>query len=86
MNSKQLKQELRAGAYTWPGGYPRFFLTDDGEALSFATVRAEFRQVLWAVRHKQNNGWRVIAVDVNWEDGDLTDGHTGERIESAYAD
>jgi hypothetical protein len=25
--------------YAWPGGYPRFFITNDGEALSFAAAR-----------------------------------------------
>jgi len=84
--TRELKDALRAGPYTQLGCYPRYFLADDGEALSFAAVRREFRQVLWAMRQRQNNGWRVVAVCINYEDADLTCAHTGERIPSAYAD
>lgn len=63
-----------------------FMIVDDGEALSFAAVRANFRQVLSAVRNDERNGWRVLAVDVNWEDPSLYCAHTNERIESAYAE
>jgi hypothetical protein len=38
------------------------------------------------VRHKVNDGWRVVACDTNWEDGELYCDHSGERIESAYAE
>lgn len=86
MNTQELKQALRDGPYAWPGGYPKYFVTSDGEALSFAAVRAEFRQVMNAVRHRLNDGWRVISVDINWENPELYCAHTGERIESAYAE
>jgi len=86
-NVADLKATLRAGGYVWPGGYPLYFITDDGGSLSFGTVRREFRLVADAVRRRDNTGgWRVIACDVNWEDDDLTDDHTGERIESAYGE
>ena len=29
-----LKATLRAGQWAWPGGYPLFFITSDGAALS----------------------------------------------------
>lgn len=86
MNTQKLKQALRDGPYTWPGGYPKYFVASDGEALSFAAVLAEFKQVLYSIRHKLNDGWRVVGVDVNWEDPELYCAHTGERIESAYAE
>jgi len=85
-SAEQLKATLRAGAYAWPGGYLLYFITDDGAALSFDTVRAEFRAVLDSVKTKSRDGWRVVACDVNWEDADLNDAHTGEKIESAYAE
>lgn len=82
-----LKATLRAGGHAWPGGYPLHFVTADGAALSFDTVRREFRLVVDAVRRRDNaGGWRVIGCDVNWEDDSLTDAHTGERIESAYGE
>jgi len=86
MTTKQIKQSLRDGPHAWPGGYPKFFITSDGAALSHEAVRAEWRQVCDAVRHTSNDGWRVVAEDVNWEDPDLYCDHTGNRIESAYAE
>lgn len=82
----EFKATLRAGAYAWPGGYPLYFVTSDGAALSFKTARKEFRSIAASIRDKSSDGWRVMACDVNYEDGELIDDHTGERIESAYAD
>lgn len=81
-----LKATLRNGPFAWPGGYPMFFLTSDGAALSFATVRKELRGILDSVASKRGDGWRVVACDINYEDSDLLDAHTGEKIESAYSD
>ena len=81
-----LKATIRAGQYAWPGGYPMFFITSDGAALSFDAVEQEFSQVAYAVRHKSNDGWRVVGCDINYEDTDLVCVHTGEPIESAYGD
>lgn len=83
---KQLKEQLRAGQYAWPGGYPLYFIASDGEALSFDAVRENYRQVIEAIRDRDRNGWRVVGCDVNWEDADLYCAHTGQRIESAYAE
>lgn len=84
-NSKDLKAALRHGKYAWPGGYPCYFIADDGEALSFEAVLENYRLVLRAVREQNNNGWRVVAVDINYEDEDLFCAHTNERIPSAYS-
>lgn len=89
-----IKARLRAGAYAWPGGYPLYFITDDGAALSFAAVRAEWRQIVWAhlterscgLTVARDTGWHIAGCEVNWEDEDLFCDHTGERIESAYGE
>lgn len=81
-----LKVALRAGKYTWPGAYPCYFITDDGCALSFEVVRDNLRSVFDSIKTRCSDGWRVVAVDVNYEDGALYCEHTGERIESAYAE
>ena len=81
-----LKNAIRSGSYAWPGGYPLFFITDDGAALSFDSVKANLRSVLWSIKNKVNDGWRVVGCDANWENGELTCDHSGERIESAYCD
>ena len=84
--SRTLKEHIRHGKYAWPGGYPVYFLTDDGEVLSYDAVKENYRQVLSAVKNNDNNGWKVIAADVNWEDGFLYCSHTGNKIESAYGE
>ena len=86
MTTKQLKQQLRDGSFTWPGGYPLYFIASDGEALSFDAVRENLKSVIWSMRHKVNDGWRVTGCDVNWENSTLTCAHTGEPIESAYGE
>lgn len=85
-NTMQLRATLRAGAYAWPGGYPMFFITSDGEALSFDAVRAEYAQVSRAIRDKSSDGWRVVACEINYEDAELACAHSGNRIESAHGD
>ena len=84
--TQDLKTQLRAGEYAWPGGYPLFFIADDGQPLSFDAVRENFRSVIHSMRHQINDGWNVIGCDVNWEDSSLYCAHTGKRIESAYAE
>jgi hypothetical protein len=75
---------IRQGAYAWPGGYPIYFTTSDGAAISFKAAKEEARQIIWSIGHKINDGWRVVATDINWESTDLTCDHTGEPIECAY--
>jgi len=83
---KDLKQVLRNGPYAWPGGYPLYFITSDGAALSFQAVRENLRSVLWSIKNGVNDGWRVQAMDINYEDNELYCDHTGEKIESAYGE
>ncbi len=80
------RRAVRNGAYAWPGGYPCFWLMSDGEALSFDVCKSERRNMLEALRDDSRNGWRPVALDINYEDGDLYCAHTGKRIESAYAE
>ncbi len=72
--------------YAWPGGYPRFFLTNDGAALSFAAAKERRRDILESIRDDLRDGWRVVACPVNEENSGLTCDHTGAAIPSAYGD
>ena len=80
----RFKATLRNGAYAWPGGYPMFLLTWDGAALCYDCSRVERRNIYSAIADKRDDGWRVVACDVNWEDNDLHCDHCGKQIESAY--
>jgi hypothetical protein len=81
----ELRAAMRHGPYAWPGGYPCFFVTEDGEALSFEAVRDNRRAVIDAVANRLGDGWRVIGLDINWE-GPLYCAHTGRPIPSAYGE
>ena len=72
--------------YAWPGGYPLYVVMSDGESLSLAAARAEWHQISRSTIQHARDGWKAAGVDINWEDGDMYCAHTGERIESAYAE
>lgn len=86
MTTNVLKNYIRNGKYAWPGGYPMYFVANDGEALSFEAVKENYRNILYATKYKQNNGWRIVGVDINWEDENLYCGHNGQKIASAYGE
>ena len=77
---------IESGPYAWPGGYPVFFITSDGAALSFAAAKSEAELIRESIAGCHNDGWRVVGCDVNWEDSELYCDHSGARIESAYAE
>lgn len=78
---------LDAGPHAWPGGYPRYFLTSDLEPLSFEAAKENADLVRDAIiANDKHGGWKVIAMDVNWEDPNLLCSHSGKAIESAYGD
>lgn len=87
MMLREVKERLRTGKYACIGGYPLYFITEDGSALSFEAVRSEWRNIVQAHLWYKNGGdpaWTLAAVVANWEDPDLICDHTGEQIESAY--
>lgn len=87
MTPAQFEAEIESGPYAWPGGYPRYFVTADGCALSFKAAEAHKADILDALRDGvRGDSWMVAGCDVNWEDPDLYCDHTGKRIESAYAE
>lgn len=76
---------LDHGPYAWPGGYPCFFITSDGGALSFDAAQTEAGLIRDAIiSDDTGSGWRVCGMQVNWEDTELVCDHTGQTIQSAY--
>jgi hypothetical protein len=80
----QLKAALRAGSCTDVGGYPLYFICDDGESLCFACARKELRHIIPSIANQSRDGWRVVATDINYEDNDLICSNCKGQIESAY--
>jgi hypothetical protein len=70
----------------YSSGYPTYWVCDDGEALCHACFVKERRQIIDAVAHKRNDGFRVVALDINYEDPRCFCAHCNARIESAYAE
>jgi hypothetical protein len=62
-----------------------FAVTSDGGALCHKCCKTESSQIgkPSGCSHDQ---FRIIGLDVNWEDASLYCDHCGERIESAYAE
>lgn len=87
MTLLEIKARLRDGPYAWPGGYPVYFVTADGGALSFKAARECWREIVGShLTRRRDSGWYIVGADINWEDPGLYCDHTGERIESAYAE
>ena len=80
MSIYELKNHLRDGEYAWPGGYQKFFITNDGEALSYKAVLDNIYAVMRSTKNQTQDGWCVIGVDINWEETYLTCAHTGDTI------
>jgi hypothetical protein len=87
MTLQEIKTALRNGPYAWPGGYPTYFVDQNGDALSHEAVRSEWSQVVETFIFKiRNTGWNIAGIEINWENANLTCEHTGKRIPSAYAE
>jgi hypothetical protein len=84
---EDLTRVIEQGPCAWPGGYPLYFITEDGGPMSFQAVKDERQQIEAAILDNCNDdGFKVVAVDVNWEDTGLYCDHTHEKIPSAYGD
>jgi hypothetical protein len=87
MNIKTLsdfRRAMRHGPYAWPGGYPCYFVTSDGAALSFDAARNNRRLIIDSIVNRVDDGWRIVGMDINWEDDQLYCDHSNDKIEAAY--
>lgn len=91
---QDLANTISYGPYAWPGGYPKFFLMQDGETCCFECIKDNKVEVFAAapdegpatVLRSPDPQWWPVAVDINWEDPSMYCAHCGGRIESAYAE
>lgn len=84
----QFNLAIFQGPYAWPGGYPIYFITEDGEALSFQAAQENAGLIRDAIIAGPGlcDEWRVVAADINWENTTLNCAHLGTRIPSAYGE
>lgn len=59
-------------AHVWPGGYPVYYLCEDGSILCNVCANGERES--------------IIGAECNWEDPDMYCDECNGRIESAYAE
>ena len=59
-----MKATLRAGAYTFPGGYELFFIASDGGAICFDCAREEFYSIAHSIKNDIRDGWKFEACDI----------------------
>ena len=67
--------------FTWPGGYPKYGVTDDNHAICSGCAKDEFDRLYEAEAH---DGFYISMLTVNWENENLYCDHCGDAIESAY--
>ena len=80
-NVNKLKSTIRAGEYTFPGGYKLFFITKDGACLSFKAVIENLTSVYDSIKNNINDGWQVIGLGCSSElDEELFCDHTNESL------
>lgn len=75
--SLRLADDLAANPLTWPGLYPRYGVTNDGQALCSDCCRTERK---WIGTTTGSDGWCLIDVSVDWGDGGINCSHCGSAI------
>jgi len=79
----KIATDVARNPFAWPGGYPKFLVTDDGGCLCSDCVKREIRRIKCATG---GDGFFPMAANINWEDPALYCDHCNERIQSAYAE
>jgi hypothetical protein len=69
-------------AWAWPGGYPIFYVVEDGGCL--CPKCSNLSDVDYTDPYDKQ--WHIVGSDINYEYASLYCDHCGERIESAYAE
>ena len=84
-NLSDFVKSFDSAPYAWPGGYPVYYVTADGEALSYDAVVDNIEEVIFAIVNPEyGDDWNVVGLYINYEDHDLYCAHTHKPIESAY--
>lgn len=69
--------------WAWPGGYPVYHLTDDMETMCADCCNDSTNPIH---EDKPDDGWRIVASGINWEDETMRCVHCNKPIESAYGE
>ena len=81
-NSLRFADQLAKAPYAFPGGYPQFAVTSDGACLCHNCCKTE-RELIGTTTG--TDGWNVVGIGINYEDGELLCDNCYTKIEAAYA-
>jgi hypothetical protein len=70
-------------AFAWPGGYPIFYVFNDGGVCCPNCANANITEID-AEGRNSHGGWALGGSDVNWEDEDMHCDHCHKPIPCAY--
>jgi len=76
-------------AYAWPGGYPLYYICQDGGTLCPACANGGNGSIAYISNSSDgidDAQWHIVGQDVNYEDNLLFCGHCNAQIEAAYVD
>lgn len=89
MKTKTVKDFIR-NKYAWPGGYPLYAIAADCAAICHTCCKSNAKQIISNTRGTESmctdKEWRIVAVDVNYEDASLYCANCNGLIESAYGE
>ena len=67
--------------WAWPGGYPIFYLVEDGGCLCPDCANENMNLTL-----NGDDQWRIVWQDINYEDNELYCDNCDRQIDSAYGE
>ena len=85
-NKVELATAYKQGPYAWPGGYPVYPITVDGELFCWKCFKSEYSLIASDVQDQVAGCWRVTDLHVNWEDTSAYCGNCSTHLESAYGE
>ena len=77
----QRRESIVAEPYAWPGGYPKYAVLADGEALCAKCCETEKDHL---EDYDMGDDHIIAGIDINWEDENLHCCHCNNLIECAY--
>lgn len=80
MNVKNIRCENGTyPTYAWPGGYPIYYIVEDGGVLCPDCVNENLE-----LAEGDDPQWCIVAYDINYEDDELYCDNCNKKIEPAY--
>ncbi len=76
-------------AYAWPGGYPLYYICQDGGTLCPACANGGNGSLAYTDKSPDgidDSQWKVVGQEVNYEDDSLFCDHCNAQVEAAYVD